>query len=136
MYLVAIIDWFSRYVLAWEISNTMDARFCLETLHKALRQGTPDIFNSDQGAQFTSGVFTQCLRQHGIRISMDGRGRVFDNIFIERLWRSVKYEDIYLKDYQNGARLTQGMKNYFLFYNEHRPHQALDYKTPAEIHFN
>lgn len=136
MYLVAIIDWFSRYVVAWEISNTMDVHFCIEALHKAFQQGTPEIFNSDQGSQFTSYAFTQCLERRAIQISMDGRGRAFDNIFIERLWRSVKYEDIYLKDYQNGATLTQGLKNYFLFYNEQRPHQSLDYKTPAEIYFN
>lgn len=136
MYLVAILDWFSRYAVAWALSNTMETRFCLEALNQALRQGKPDIFNTDQGVQFTASAFTSALLQEGIRISMDGRGRVFDNIFVERLWRTVKYEDIYLKDYQSGAALLTGLEDYFTFYNNERPHQSLGYRTPAEVHFN
>jgi len=135
MYLVAILDWFSRYVVAWELSNTLETRFCLEALRQALEQGKPDIFNSDQGSQFTDSDFTSTLEKEGIRISMDGRGRVFDNIFIERLWRTVKYEDIYLKDYQSGSALLKGLEAYFEFYNNERIHQSLGYRTPAEVHF-
>lgn len=135
MYLVAIMDWFSRYVLAWQLSNTLDGRFCLDALQQALLLGQPDIFNSDQGVQFTALEFTGCLEAAGVRISMDGRGRVFDNIFIERLWRSVKYEDIYLKDYASVPELDTGLGEYFQFYNHDRPHQSLDYRTPAEVHF-
>ena len=135
VYLVAILDWFSRYVLAWQLSNTLDGRFCLDTLQQALQLGQPDIFNTDQGVQFTALEFTGCLEATGVRISMDGRGRVFDNIFIERLWRSVKYEDVYLKDYASIPELSTGLADYFWFYNHDRPHQSLDYRTPAEVHF-
>lgn len=135
MYLVAILDWFSRYVLAWQLSNTLDGLFCLEALQQALLLGQPDIFNTDQGVQFTALRFIACLQAAGARISMDGRGRVFDNIFIERLWRSVKYEDVYLKDYALVPELNTGLGDYFRFYNHDRPHQSLDYRTPAEVRF-
>jgi putative transposase len=135
MYLVAIIDWFSRYVLAWHLSNTLDGRFCLDALHQALHVGRPNIFNTDQGVQFTTLKFTGCLEAAGVRISMDSRGRALDNIFIERLWRSVKYEDIYLQDYASVLELVAGLERYFAFYNHQRPHQSLAYQTPAEIHF-
>jgi putative transposase len=134
MYLVAIMDWFSRYVLAWQLSNTLDGYFCLDALQLALQKGQPEIFNTDQGAQFTAAAFTACLTRAGIQISMDGRGRALDNIFIERLWRSVKYEDIYLKDYATVPHLEVGLADYFSLYNEQRPHQSLDYRTPAEIY--
>jgi putative transposase len=135
MYLVAIIDWFSRYVLAWQLSNTLDGDFCLQALDQALHRGQPEIFNTDQGAQFTAHAFTSCLESHHIRVSMDGRGRALDNIFVERLWRSVKYEDIYLNDYASVPALEVGLSRYFPFYNTERPHQSLAYRTPAEIHF-
>jgi putative transposase len=135
MYLVAILDWFSRYVLAWQLSNTLDGRFCLEALEQALLHGQPNIFNTDQGVQFTALEFTNRLATAGVRISMDGRGRALDNIFIERLWRSIKYEDIYLKDYASVPELGAGLHAYFQFYNTDRPHQSLNYRTPAEIHF-
>jgi putative transposase len=134
MYLVAIIDWYSRYVLAWQLSNTMEPTFCLVALERALGQGAPMIFNTDQGVQFTSLAFTGRLARAGIAISMDGRGRAFDNIFIERLWRSVKYEDIYLHDYTTVPALDEGLTRYFHFYNHERPHQSLAYRTPAEAH--
>lgn len=134
-YLVAVMDWFSRYVLAWQLSNTLDGAFCLEALRHAFQWGKPAIFNSDQGAQFTADAFTSCLTTAGIQISMDGRGRALDNIFIERLWRSVKYEDIYLKDYDSVPQLETGLTNYFWLYNEERPHQSLDNRTPAELFF-
>jgi putative transposase len=136
LYLVAIIDWYSRYVLSWRVSNTLDVSFCLEALEEALDKGTPVIFNSDQGSQFTSKEFTQILLDRGIKISMDGRGRAFDNIFIERLWRSVKYEDVYLKGYETCEETIDGLGSYFPFYNNQRPHQALGYKVPYEIHYN
>lgn len=136
LYLVAIIDWYSRYVLSWRLSNTLDVAFCLEALEEALEKGTPVIFNSDQGCQFTSKDFTQILLDKGIKISMDGRGRVFDNIFIERLWRSVKYEEVYLKGYETCKDAIDGLRGYFPFYNNQRPHQALGYKVPYEIHYN
>ncbi len=136
VYLVAVIDWFSRYVLSWSISNTLDLYFCIEALDKALREGKPEIFNTDQGSQFTSIKFTEKLLKEEIKISMDSRGRAFDNIFIERLWRSLKYEDIYLKDYQTIREVILGIEEYFNFYNYKRPHQSLDYKTPAEVYFN
>ena len=136
LYLVAIIDWYSRYVLSWRLSNTLDVSFCLEALEDALDKGTPIIFNSDQGSQFTSKEFTQLLLDKGIKVSMDGRGRVFDNIFIERLWRSVKYEDVYLKGYETCKDVIDGLGRYFPFYNNQRPHQALGYKVPYEIHYN
>lgn len=135
MYLVAVIDWFSRYVLAWQLSNTLDGYFCLDALQQALQKGRPVVFNTDQGAQFTAHDFTACLDRAKIQISMDGRGRALDNIFIERLWRTVKYEDIYLKDYAIVPELDAGLTNYFRFYNDERPHQSLDYRTPAEVHF-
>jgi len=133
LYLVAIIDVYSRYVLSWRLSNTLDADFCVEALHEALKRGRPEIFNTDQGAQFTSEAFTGLLKQHGVRISMDGKGSYNDNLFIERLWRSVKYEEVYLKAYQDGKEARAGIGNYFRFYNTERPHQALGYRTPAEV---
>ena len=133
LYLVAIIDWYSRCVLSWRLSNTLDADFCVEALEKALRKGRPDIFNTDQGAQFTSEAFTGILRNHGVRISLDGKGRYSDNLFIERLWRTVKYEEVYLKAYQDGKDARIGLGEYFHFYNTERPHQALGYRTPAEV---
>jgi putative transposase len=135
MYLVAIIDWFSRYVVAWALSNTMETRFCLKALKEALGENRPEIFNTDQGSQFTAHAFTSTLEEAGIRISMDGRGRVFDNIFIERLWRTVKYENIYLRDYETVPALEAGLGEYFKFYNYERPHQSLEYMVPAEVHF-
>ena len=135
MYLVAIIDWYSRYVLSWRLANTLDVGFCLVALEEALELGQPEIFNSDQGVQFTSKAFTGWLEEAQIAISMDGRGRVQDNIFVERLWRSVKYEDIYLKEYRTVPELEVGLEDYFCFYNHERPHQALGYRTPAQVHF-
>ena len=134
LYLVAVIDWFSRFVLSWELSNTMETGFCLAALDAAFRYGKPDIFNSDQGAQFTSADFIAALRNEDIRISMDGRGRCLDNVFIERLWRSLKYELIYPGDFTDGADLWKALDRYFDFYNYRRPHQALAYKTPAELY--
>lgn len=134
VYLVAVIDWFSRYVLSWEISVTLDSDFCVSALERALGIGQPEIFNTDQGAQFTSQVFTQRLREREIRISMDGRGRALDNIFVERLWRSVKYEDIYLKDYVSVSDVMGGLRQYFTFYNGERLHQSLNYQTPAAVY--
>jgi len=133
LYLVAIIGWYSRYVLSCRLSNTLDVGFCVEALKDALRKGTPDIFNTDQGAQFTSVAFTGLLEQHVVRISMDGKGSYNDNLFIERLWRSVKYEEVYLKAYQDGRDARIGIGNYFRFYNTERPHQSLGYRTPAEV---
>ena len=133
LYLVAIIDWHSRYVLSWRLSNTLDASFCVEALEEALKKGKPEIFNTDQGSQFTSEAFTGLLQQHGVRISMDGKGSYNDNLFIERLWRSVKYEEVYLKAYQNGTEAKIGLGNYFRFYNTERPHQTHGYRTPAEV---
>lgn len=135
MYLVAVIDWFSRYVLSWQLSNTLDSEFCLDALQQALCLGKPEIWNTDQGAQFTAHAFTSALEKAEIRISMDGKGRALDNIFIERLWRSVKYENIYLHDYETVPLLYTGLDNYFRFYNEKRSHQSLGYLTPAEVHF-
>lgn len=135
VYLVAVIDWFSRYVLSWQLSNTMDVHFCLVALEEALRVGKPEIFNSDQGSQFTSEAFTSSLESQGIRISQDGKGRAFDNIFVERLWRSVKYEEVYLKDYATVAMAIEGLGNYFEFYNHQRLHQSLNYQVPAAVHF-
>lgn len=134
-YLVAIIDWYSRRVLSWRISNSMDASFCVDCLEDALRVfGKPEVFNSDQGTQFTSAAFTGVLKREGVAISMDGRGRALDNIFVERLWRSVKHEDVYLKGYANMAELTVGLAQYFAFYNAERPHQSLGYRTPGEVY--
>jgi len=135
VYLVAIIDWYSRFVLAWQLSNTLDTAFCLEALQQAWRYGQPLIFNTDQGAQFTAHAFTDALESREIRISMDGRGRALDNIFVERLWRTVKYEDIYIRDYNSLPALTKGLMTYFHFYNYERYHQSLDYRVPAAVHF-
>lgn len=134
VYLVAVLDWFSRYVISWRVSVTLDTAFCLEALDAALRRGTPDIFNTDQGSQFTSEDFTGRLTSANVRISMDGRGRVFDNIFVERLWRTVKYEDIFINDYVDVPSLVEGLTQYFRFYNDMRRHQSLDYRTPADMH--
>jgi len=134
-YLVAIIDWYSRRVLSWRISNSLDAVFCVDCLEEALRShGKPEIFNSDQGSQFTSEAFTGVLKREDIFISMDGRGRVFDNIFVERLWRSVKHEDVYLKGYASMEELQHGLTEYFAFYNGERPHQSLGQKTPDLVY--
>jgi putative transposase len=133
-YLVAIMDWFSRYVLAWRLSNTLDASFCVECLEEALGYGKPDIFNNDQGVQFTSNEFTQKLLDNKIRISMDGRGRVFDNIFIERLWRTVKYGNIYVHEYPMMIDAKNGLRTYFNVYNTERLHQSLEYQTPWEVY--
>jgi putative transposase len=136
LYLVAVMDWFSRYVLAWELSNSMETDFCLRALNRALMRGKPGISNTDQGAQFTSETYTGRLKEAGVRISMDGRGRALDNVFIERLWRSVKYEEVYLADYSDGLEAQRGLDRYFRFYNTERRHQSLQKKTPREVHFN
>jgi len=136
LYLVVIMDWYSRYVLAWRLSNTLDAEFCVEALAEALRKGRPDIFNTDQGTQFTGKAFTGLLEQHGVNISTDGKGSYNDNLFIERLWRTVKYEEVYLKAYGDGREARAGIGDYFRFYNTQRPHQALGYRTPAEVYFS
>ena len=133
LYLVAIIDVYSRYVMSWRLSNTLDTDFCIEALEEALKKGRPEIFNTDQGTQFTGEAFTGLLKSHGIRISMDGKGSYNDNLFIERLWRTVKYEEVYLKAYQDGKEARSSIRNYFRFYNFERPHQALGYRTPAEV---
>jgi len=133
LYLVAVMDWFSRYVLSWELSNTMETGFCLAALESALRWGQPEIWNSDQGAQFTAADFLAPLKRRGIAISMDGRGRALDNVFIERLWRSLKYELIYPGDFADGADLFAALQRYFHFYNYRRPHQGLGYRTPADL---
>jgi putative transposase len=135
MYLVAILDWHSRYVLAWRLSNTLDSDFCVEALRAALRRGRPEIFNTDQGTQFTSQAFTGVLEGHEIAISMDGRGRALDNVFIERLWWSVKYENIYPRGYETVPELRTGLRSYFNFYCRRRPHQALDNRTPWEVYW-
>jgi len=136
IYLVAIIDWFSRYVLSYAFSTTLDTNFCLKALRDALKVATPEIFNTDQGSQFTSDAFTGILKKAGIAISMDGRGRALDNVFVERLWRSVKYERVYLHDYETVREAEQDIAAYFEFYNKERPHQSLDYQTPAEVYFD
>ena len=136
LYLVVIMDWYSRYVLSWRLSNTLDADFCVEALEEALSKGRSDIFNTDQGTQFTGRAFTGLLEQHGVRISMDGRGSYRDNLFIERLWRTVKYEEVYLKAYQGGGEARDGLGRYFRFYDDDRLHQALGYRTPAEVYSN
>jgi putative transposase len=133
LYLVAIMDWHSRYVLAWRLSNTLEVDFCMETLAEALSKGRPEVFNTDQGSQFTSEAFTGILLEQGIQISMDGKGRYTDNIFVERLWRSIKYEEVYLKAYGNGTEARAGIGAYLDFYNQERPHQALGYRTPGEV---
>lgn len=131
MYLVAVMDWWSRYVLAWDLANTMETSFCVAALKEALGTARPGIFNTDQGSQFSSEEFTGTLSGAGVRISMDGRGRALDNAFIERLWRSVKYEDIYLREYRDGHALHAGIKRYFRYYNHERPHSGLNNRTPA-----
>jgi putative transposase len=136
MYLVAVMDWYSRYVLAWRLSNTLDGSFCLDALRQALEWGKPQIFNTDQGAQFTAHAFTTVLLDAEIQISMDGRGRAFDNIFNERLWRSVKYENVYIHDYDSVSALESGLSDYFYLYNHVRPHQSLEYRTPADYYFS
>ena len=135
MYLVAIMDWYTRYVVSWRLSNTMDSDFCVEALKEALKKGKPEIFNTDQGVQFTGEAFIGVLQLHGIRVSMDGKGSYKDNLFIERLWRTVKYEEVYLKAYRDGREARVGIGNYFRFYNTERPHQILGYRTPAEVFF-
>jgi len=135
MYLAIIMDWYSRYVLSWRLSNTLDADFCVEALKEALRKGRPEIFNTDQGVQFTGEAFTGVLQQNGVKVSMDGKGSYNDNLFIERLWRTVKYEEVYLKAYRDGRDARVGIGNYFRFYNTERPHQILGYRTPAEVFF-
>jgi putative transposase len=136
MYLVAVLDWYSRYVLSWRLSNTLEGSFCVEALEEALSRATPEIFNSDQGSQFTATTFTSRLETAGVAISMDGRGRAIDNVFIERLWRSVKYEEVYLKDYADGWEAQASLAAYFRFYDYERIHQALGYRTPAEIYYD
>jgi putative transposase len=134
LYLVAVLDWYSRYVLSWRLSNTLEGTFCVEALEAALARGTPEIFNSDQGCQFTAAAFTERLASQGIAISMDGRGRALDNVFIERLWRSVKHEEVYLKEYRDGWEAEDSLGSYFRFYCDERVHQSLDYRTPATVY--
>lgn len=134
-YCVAIMDWWSRLVVSWRLSNSMDVNFCLEALEEAFSKGKPEIFNTDQGSQFTSIFFIEALLQEQVRISWDGRGRALDNVFIERLWRSLKHEDVYLKDYKELIEARDGIGSYFEFYNQSRPHQALRYQTPMKMHF-
>lgn len=136
VYLMAVMDWFSRYVLAWELSTTLDTSFCLDGLERALQRATPEIFNTDQGVQLTSKEFVERLKAANIRISWDGRGRALDNLFVERLWRSVKYEDIYLKEYQTVPEVRKGLTAYFHHYNCERYHQSLDYRTPFSVYFH
>jgi putative transposase len=136
VYLVAVIDWYSRYVLSWSVSISLDAGFCVDALKAALAKGKPEIFNTDQGSQFTSQDFTRCLLEEGVRISMDGKGRAIDNVFVERLWRTVKYEEVYLRDYQTVKEAKTGLASYFEFYNNERPHQALGYRTPRDVYFS
>jgi len=136
VYLAAVIDWYSRYVLAWELSISLEADFCIAVLKRALATQQPEIFNTDQGVQFTSAQFQAPLLAAQVRLSMDGRGRAFDNIFVERLWRTVKYEEVYLKDYRDVPEARHGLGRYFPFYNEQRIHQALDYRTPQDVHFS
>jgi putative transposase len=134
MYLAATIDWFSRYVVAWRLSNTLDGQFCRDMLDEALARRTPEVFNTDQGVQFTAQGWTDRLESAGVAVSMDGRGRAADNVFVERLWRSVKYEDVYLRCYESVPELERGLRAYFTFYNGERLHQSLGYRTPAEVH--
>jgi putative transposase len=134
MYLAAVIDWYSRYVIAWRLSNTLDGSFCLEMLEEALGSGKPEVFNTDQGVQFTASAFTGRLGSAGVAVSMDGRGRALDNVFVERLWRSVKYEDVYIWCYETVPELRRGLRRYFEFYNEERPHQSLVDRTPAAVY--
>ena len=133
LYLVAVMDWYSRYVVAWRLSNALKADFCVAALQEALARGKPEVFNTDQGSQFTSGEFIQTLLGHQVKISMDGKGRYRDNIFAERLWRTVKYEEVYLKACADAHEARKGLEDHFRFYNDLRPHQALGYRTPAEV---
>jgi len=135
MYLVAILDWFSRYVISWELDQTLEMPFVLSAVERALAQARPEIWNSDQGSHFTSPQYIDRLTAAQVQISMDGRGRALDNVFVERLWRSVKYEEVYLRDYATPREARQGLTRYFEFYDYERPHQALDYRTPAEVYF-
>jgi putative transposase len=135
VYLTAIIDWFSRYVLTHELSISLESEFCVDSLEKAMDISCPEIFNTDQGVQFSSSAFTDFLKKKNVAISMDSRGRAFDNIFVERLWRSVKYEEVYLHDYETVKEIISGLKKYFRFYNNERPHQSLGYRTPHEVYF-
>jgi putative transposase len=135
LYLVAVMDWYSRYVLSWRLSNTLTGSFCIEALEDALTRAQPEIFNSDQGSQFTATAFTSRLDSRGVAISMDGRGRAIDNVRIERLWRTVKYEEVYLRDYRDGWHAESSLAAYFRLYNEERIHQALGYRTPAEVYY-
>ena len=134
MYLAAVIDWYSRYVVAWRLSNTLDGSFCLDMLEEALGRGSPEVFNTDQGVQFTAAAWTSRLERAGVAVSMDGRRRWLDNVFVERLWRSVKHEDVYLWGYEAVPALEEGLGRYFPFYNEERPHQSLGYRTPAAVY--
>ena len=134
LYLSAVLDWFSRKVLSWQLSNTLDGSFCLTALEESLQGGRPEVFNTDQGCQFTARSYTSRLAAAGVAISMDGRGRALDNVFIERLWRSVKYEEVYLRGYENVAAAQASLRSYFVFYNERRHHQSLGYRTPAEVY--
>jgi putative transposase len=134
MYLAAVIDWYSRYVIAWRLSNTLDGSFCLEMLEEALSRGRPDVFNTDQGVQFTATAWTGRLIEAGVKVSMDGKGRCLDNVFVERLWRTVKYEDIYLRCYEGVPELQRGLARFFGYYNQERLHQSLEYRTPAEVY--
>ncbi len=134
MYPAAVIDWYSRYVIAWRLSNTLGGSFCLELLDEALARGRPEVCNTDQGVQFTAEAFTARLVAAGVAVSMDSQGRCLDNVVVERLWRAVKYEDIYLRGYETVPQLSQGLGRYFPFYHDERPHQALDYRTPTEVH--
>lgn len=134
MYLVAIMDWYSRFVIVWQLSNTLDDTFCMDTLRVAIQQGKPDIFNTDQGSQFTANVYVAELEGAGVQVSMDGRGKAFDNVFVEGLWRNVKYENIYIKDYATVPNLSNGLIAYSQLYNYERPHQSLDYQTPTQVY--
>jgi putative transposase len=134
MYLPAVIDWYSRYVLSWRLSNTPDGGFCVEALDEALSRDKPEVFNTDQGSQFTSREYTGRLEAAGVAVSRDGRGRALDNVFVERLWRSVKYKDTYVMDYENAFYLEEGLTAYFRFYDEDLPRQSLDYRTPGEVY--
>jgi putative transposase len=134
MYLAAVIDWYSRYVIAWRLSNTLDGEFCLEMLEEALSRGRPEVFNTDQGVQFTAAAWTGRLETAGVKVSMDGKGRWADNVWVERLWRTVKYEELYLKRYETVPQLQAGLSAWFGFYNEERPHQSLEYRTPAAVY--
>ena len=135
IYLMAVMDWYSRYVLSWNLSNSLEGRFCVDGLLEALTQSDPEIFNTDQGSQFTSDDFLAPLQEKGIKISMDSKGRAIDNIFIERLWRSLKYEEVYLKDYQSVKDAKESLRQYFAFYNNERPHQSLNYSSPAAVYY-